>query len=66
MAPKVSTPTLFFDGADDVMLHAGGGCYVHVTRGDPVPDGVDPSTLGPDWVPSTNKPVTANTTTEEV
>ena len=69
MALKPSTPApepaLVFAGADDVMLHTGGGCYVHITAGDPVPAGVDPSTLGPDWVPSTAVSA-AQPTTEEV
>jgi hypothetical protein len=50
--PEPSASTLVYSGVD-CMLHVGSGTYVHVTSGSPVPDGVDPSTLGPDWVPST-------------
>jgi hypothetical protein len=63
--PELEPITLVFAGPDDRMIHVGGGHYVHVTAGDPVPDGVDPSTLGPDWVPS-NATSVAPTTTEEV
>lgn len=70
MPPKPSTPapepSLVFAGPDPKMLHTGGGVYVVVTAGDPVPAGVDPSSLGPDWVPSTAVPAATPTEPEEV
>lgn len=66
MALKSSAPaSLVYAGPDEKMLHVGGGNYAHITPGCPVPDGLDPTTLGPDWVPSTAVQ-TASPTTEEV
>ncbi len=67
MPPKPSTDSvLVFAGTVPIRMHVGGGVYVDVIPGDPVPDGVDPSTLGPDWVPGNNKPPVTATPTEEV
>jgi len=32
-----------------VLLHVGNGAYVEIRQGDPAPDGVDATTLGPEW-----------------
>lgn len=69
MAPKPSSPAtrLVYAGTAELWMHTGGGQYAHITPGCGVPDGVDPSNLGPDWVPSTQPAVsTASPTTEEV
>ena len=65
LKPSTPAPVLVYGGTDEMMIHLGGGNYARITPGCPVPDGLDPATLGPDWVPTTAVQ-TAPTTTEEV
>lgn len=52
-------------GHSPILLHVGNGEYVEIAPGAPAPDGIDITTLGPEWGTPTAAATSAASTPEE-